>query len=120
MPTRILIVEDNAPTRRALRLLLHARGYQVHEAETVQGGIAGIENADIIILDLMLPDGNGVVILRLIRALKLPIRVIVTSGMHRDDYPNVEGAEILPKPYDVERLMDLLASSTRESQGALL
>eukprot|EP01034_Spumella_vulgaris_P010955 gene10955-13910_t len=61
-----LIVEDEPSIRRFVRLALEAEGWQVHECETARQGLidAGTRHPDLIVLDLGLPDLDGVEYLR--------------------------------------------------------
>ena len=67
--TRILVVEDDAELRRIVRLILQAEGHEVHEADGVQRGLieAGTRRPDLVLLDLGLPDGDGVDLIRELR-----------------------------------------------------
>ena len=58
----ILIVEDEAEIRRFVRLTLQSDGHTVHEADSLQRGLieAGTRRPDLVVLDLGLPDGDGV------------------------------------------------------------
>ena len=60
--TRVLIVEDEADIRRFVRMALASDGYEVFEADGVRRGLieAGTRRPDLVILDLGLPDGDGV------------------------------------------------------------
>ena len=62
LPTHILIVEDEADIHRFVRLTLESEGHTVHEAATLQRGLieAGTRRPDLVVLDLGLPDGDGV------------------------------------------------------------
>ncbi|HYC14593.1 MAG TPA: response regulator, partial [Stellaceae bacterium] len=66
---RILVVDDEAAIRRFLRTGLGEQGYEVMEAETAQAGIesAAREKPDLLILDLGLPDLDGLEVLQQIR-----------------------------------------------------
>ena len=66
MPTRILIVEDSPLVTDAFRVLFTAVGYEVDAATTVAEGIERAMSApvDMMLLDLSLPDGNGLEILK--------------------------------------------------------
>ena len=57
-----LIIEDDAQIRRFVRTSLAAEGWQVHEAATLERGLveAGTRKPDLVVLDLGLPDGDGV------------------------------------------------------------
>lgn len=67
--SQILIVEDDASIRRFVRLTLEAEGHTVHEAENYQRGLieAGTRRPDLVVLDLGLPDGDGVDLIRELR-----------------------------------------------------
>ena len=64
-----LIVDDEVQIRRLLRVVLETEDYQVHEAETGQQGLAEIASRrpDIILLDLGLPDMEGLEVLKRLR-----------------------------------------------------
>jgi two-component system KDP operon response regulator KdpE len=78
---QILIVEDDAHIRRFVRLTLEAEGYGVHEADSYQRGLieAGTRRPDLLVLDLGLPDGDGVELIRELRQWS-PMPVIVLSA----------------------------------------
>lgn len=79
--SQILIVEDDAQIRRFVRLTLEAEGHTVHEAETCQRGLieAGTRRPDLVVLDLGLPDRDGVELIRELRQWSA-IPVIVLSA----------------------------------------
>jgi len=60
-PITILVVDDEPPIRRLLRTSLTAQGYRIVEADTATVALAEIRNhePDVVILDLGLPDGDG-------------------------------------------------------------
>ena len=77
-----LIIEDEAAIRRFVRSALEDEGYRVFEADTVARGLieAGTRKPDVLVLDLGLPDGDGVSLLLDLRSWsKVP--VIVLSGL---------------------------------------
>ena len=79
--TNVLIVEDEHAIRRFLRTALEADGLRVYEAETLQRGLleAATRKPDLIILDLGLPDGDGIDFIRDLRQWSA-IPVIVLSA----------------------------------------
>src|SRR5574343_597798 len=81
LPTHILIVEDEADIRRFVRLTLESEGHTVHEAATLQRGLieAGTRRPDLVVLDLGLPDGDGVALLLDLRSWS-SVPVIVLSA----------------------------------------
>jgi CheY-like chemotaxis protein len=78
---KLLIVEDHRATRSALRDLFKIKGYEVWTASTVAEAVALLEiPPQCLILDLMLPDGEGETVLRKVRANDLTTRVVVCTG----------------------------------------
>src|SRR5215471_2935603 len=65
----ILVIDDEAEIREGLELLLKTEGYQVSMAETAQSGLArlGEQPFDLLLLDVSLPDRNGIELLKDIR-----------------------------------------------------
>jgi DNA-binding NtrC family response regulator len=82
MMPRILIVEDHPDSAEFLRLLLEPEGYDVHTAATAQKAREDMtaSGADIILMDLMLPDVEGLDLLRELRSLNPDSQIIVVSG----------------------------------------
>jgi two-component system, OmpR family, KDP operon response regulator KdpE len=79
--SQILIIEDEVHIRRFVRLALEAEGHTVHEAENYQRGLieTGTRRPDLLVLDLGLPDGDGVELIRDLRQWS-SIPVIVLSA----------------------------------------
>ena len=77
----VLVVEDDAASRRALVSLLRLNGIQALFASNLSEAIKLLDSRpECVLLDLMLPDGTGGAILELIRSRHLPIRVAFTTG----------------------------------------
>jgi two-component system, OmpR family, KDP operon response regulator KdpE len=79
----ILVVDDEAPLRRALCLVLRANGFGVAEAETGQAGLDALASRsfDLLILDLMLPDIDGLEVCQSLRRWsRLPVIVLSAHG----------------------------------------
>ena len=79
--TRVLVVDDEPLILRALRINLHARQYDVVTAGTCRGAIQAVSHAhpDLVILDLGLPDMDGVAVIRSLRKLT---QVPIVSQVH--------------------------------------
>ena len=78
---RILVVEDDAASREALRRLFVHKGWIVSVARTLTEAMAKLDSPPhCILLDLMLPDGPGEEVLRKVREAKLPSKVAVCTG----------------------------------------
>ncbi|MEO6809838.1 MAG: response regulator [Isosphaeraceae bacterium] len=108
-PHRLLLVEDHPATRNVLRRLLTMRGWDVLEATTIAEGLARLDPPpECLVLDLMLPDGDGETILRKVRDDCLPTRVVVNTGTHDPDrlsaVSELKPEALLQKPIDIEQL----------------
>lgn len=81
---RVLIVEDDPDARLALQNMLQLLGHEVTCAETAAAAIRELRSArvfDAVILDLVLPDENGMVVLSDVRERKLATRVAVVTAL---------------------------------------
>lgn len=110
---RLLLVEDDRPTSHALRAILSRRGWEVVLANTVSEGMTQLElKPECLILDLMLPDGDGASLLRKVRESDLPIRVVVTTGVadrrRLNEVKTLLPEAILIKPIRLATLLDRL------------
>jgi two-component system KDP operon response regulator KdpE len=106
----VLIVEDEAPLRRFLRAALVAQGYRLVEAENATEGLqrATEHNPDIVLLDLGLPDGDGLdVATRLREWTAVPIIVLSARGQERDKVQalDVGADDYLTKPFGTSELL---------------
>jgi DNA-binding response OmpR family regulator len=109
-PFRILLVEDDLASHQMLRKILVRMGCAVASARTVAVGLALLDtDPNGVILDLMLPDGEGETILRKIRSDRRPIRVAVTTGegdLDRLRRVGELGPEaLIRKPIDLDELI---------------
>lgn len=120
-PTRTaLIIDDEKQIRRLLRLALEGAGHQVHEAETGQAGLAEIvqRRPDIVLLDLGLPDMEGVKVLRRLREWS-DVPVLILSV--RDDAEEKVAAldagadDYVTKPFDTAELLARVRVAQRRS-----
>ena len=110
---RLLIVEDDRATRVALVALFRRLGLEVESVETLAEARARlVARPDFVVLDLMLPDGNGIEVLRHIRSAGLPVRVAVTTGVFDwhllDDVRKLGPERLFQKPVDAAKLRDWL------------
>lgn len=124
MPHIIMVVEDDAATRRLYRFLLHNSGYDVIEAED---GIDALEklavhDCDVVITDMNMPRMGGIELVRTLRQNQSQVYVIlVTAFGTPDTEKNALRAgvnEYLTKPFDfdeLERRLQLYFS--RRAQG---
>jgi two-component system, OmpR family, KDP operon response regulator KdpE len=106
----ILIIEDEVQMRRFLRASLSSNGYQVTEAETAEEGLtqAAARNPELILLDLGLPDRDGLVVTQRLREwAKTPIIVISARGREEDKIQALDAGadDYLTKPFGVGELL---------------
>jgi CheY-like chemotaxis protein len=77
----LLIVEDHEFSRRALESLMKRLGWEVRAVDSIADGLEMLDlEPDCLVLDLMLPDGNGEDVLRAVRERRLKTRVVVATG----------------------------------------
>ena len=112
---RLLLVEDDWSTHAALRRSFAGRGWEVASSSTVAGAMLLLAaRPRAVILDLMLADGAGLDVLRRIRAGRVPVRVVVTTGA-TDPKLLAEVAALAPdalifKPVDLDALLDAVGA----------
>jgi DNA-binding response OmpR family regulator len=109
----VLLVEDDLVSASALTAILSRRGFHVLHATTVAVGLELLaEQPDTVILDLMLPDGDGAALLQHVRAAGLRVRVVVTTAVHdvaRLAAVRALGPDLLmQKPIDLADLLTVL------------
>ena len=112
---RTLLVEDDADTCEAITRILRRRGYVIDCANSVNEAIAKLKNEpECMVLDLMLPDGNGIEVLRHVRTFGLPVRVAVATGAGDTDLMSdailLKPDAFFTKPIDATELVSWLAS----------
>ena len=119
----VVIVEDEPQIRRFVRGALEAQQWQVHEAGTMKEGLveAGTRRPDLVILDLGLPDGDGVDFLRDLRAWsQVPVIVLSARSDEADKIAALDAGadDYLTKPFGVGELMARVRVSMRRGQRA--
>jgi len=107
----VLIIDDEAEIRESLQTLLELEGYEVEAAATGEEGLAklGEHPFDLVLLDLALPDRNGIELLPEIRVLDFQIAIIMITayGTVEDAVKAMQSgaANFLQKPWDNEKLL---------------
>ncbi|MBD3222714.1 response regulator [bacterium] len=118
----ILLVDDQEAIRRFLETTLERRGYQVRSAATGREGLALATDArpDLVLLDVRLPDGDGLDVLEELRTLHPDLRVIILTSYGRGEMAaraRERGAvDFVTKPVDLERLLDLVQRHSTASR----
>lgn len=113
----ILVADDSTQIRALLVEALQQAGYRVHAAASGAEALAAIEQdpVDLLLLDLMMPQMSGWTVLQRLSQRPPPVpRVIVLSAAV--NLRGVQGLPLviaaLPKPFDLEHLLDLVAQAT--------
>jgi len=119
----VLVVEDELQMRRFLRASMSAHGYRVAESVTGADAMAAASagNPDVILLDLGLPDGDGIDVLRRIREWsQVPVIVISARGRDDDKVAALDGGadDYLTKPFSVDELLARVRVAFRHAMSA--
>jgi len=121
--SRVLVVDDEPQLLRAMRITLQARGYDVRTAATGRKALseAAALHPDIVVLDLGLPDLDGVDVITAIRGWSaVPIIVLSgrTSGGDKVAALDAGADDYVTKPFGVEELLARMRAVTRRSSTA--
>jgi two-component system KDP operon response regulator KdpE len=117
-----LIIEDEPQIRRFVRSALEAEGWQVHEAATQQRGLieAGTRKPDLLVLDLGLPDGDGMDLIRDVRTWSsVPIIVLSARADESDKVAALDAGadDYLTKPFGVGELLARVRANLRRPRA---
>jgi two-component system, OmpR family, KDP operon response regulator KdpE len=115
----ILLIEDDAQIRRFLRASLVTQGYELLEAETGREGLALAASRvpDLVLLDLGLPDVEGLEVIKQLRAWSgVPIIILSARGQERDKVANLDAGadDYLTKPFGVGELLARMRVALRK------
>ena len=116
----IVIIEDDPQIRRFLRTGLEAHGFEIHEAETGKAGLtmAGTRKPDLIILDLGLPDMDGLEVIRKLREWSArPVIILSARNMENDKVAALDGGadDYLTKPFGLDELLARIRVALRHA-----
>jgi len=117
---RILVIDDERAIRRLLRAALSAHGYEVHEAVNGADGlqVAALQHPDVIILDLGLPDLDGVQVTRRLREwTQTPIIILSVRGSEQDKIAALDAGadDYLTKPFGTGELTARIRAALRRA-----
>ena len=121
--TRVLVVDDEAPIRRALAANLKARGYEVDAAETGEQALdlAARHHPDVVLLDLGLPGIDGLEVIDGLRGwTHVPIVVLSARGAERDKVAALDAGadDYVAKPFGMDELLARLRAAVRRATPA--
>jgi two-component system, OmpR family, KDP operon response regulator KdpE len=114
----VILIEDERQIRRFVRTALETEGWIVNEAETMRQGLtdAGTRKPDLIILDLGLPDGDGVEFLHDLRGWsKVPVIVLSARVNEQDKIEALDAGadDYLTKPFGIGELLARVRAASR-------
>jgi two-component system, OmpR family, KDP operon response regulator KdpE len=117
-PLRILVVDDEPPIRKLLRMGLSTQGYETLEAPNGKAALELMaQNPDLIILDLGLPDMQGLELLRVMRARNDSVPILVLSS-RGDEAGKVQALDLgaddyVTKPFGMDELLARMRAALR-------
>ena len=117
-PLRVLVVDDEPPIRKLLRMGLSTQGYRVIEAEDGQAALDRLrEKPDLVILDLGLPDMQGLELLRTMRTRDEDVPIVVLSS-RADEVAKVQALDLgaddyVTKPFGMDELLARIRAALR-------
>ncbi len=119
----VLVVDDETPMLRFLRAALGAQGYRTIEATTAREALVAVttHNPELLLLDLGLPDGDGIALTRQIREWsRVPIIVISARGREDDKVTALDAGadDYLTKPFGVKELLARMRVALRHAAAA--
>ena len=121
-PVRVLIVEDDTQIRRFVSTALETEGMEVHEASTGRQGLTDVGRLkpDLLILDLGLPDMDGVDLVRQLREKNaVPVIVLSARSLEASKIATLDAGadDYLTKPFSVGELLARVRAATRRARG---
>ena len=122
-PLKVLVVDDEPPIRKLLRMGLETQGYQTMDASNAKTALELMsDKPDLVILDLGLPDMQGLELLRQIRAAREDLPVVVLSS-RGDEVAKVaaldQGADdYVTKPFGMDELLARIRAALRHQLHA--
>jgi two-component system KDP operon response regulator KdpE len=119
----VILVEDERQIRRFVRTALEAEGWSVHETETLRQGLidSGTRKPELIILDLGMPDGDGMEFLRDLRGWSsVPVIVLSARIGEQDKIDALDAGadDYLTKPFGVGELLARVRAASRRRREA--
>jgi two-component system KDP operon response regulator KdpE len=120
---RIMIIDDEPQMRRLLHVALTAHGYEIREAETGREGIdqTSVFHPDLIILDLSLPDLDGIEVIKQLREwTQTPVIILSVREQEGDKIAALDAGadDYVTKPFNMGELLARVRTALRHAAGA--
>lgn len=121
-PARILVIDDEPQIRRFLEISLRAQGYAVSLADTAEAGLAALatQGAELLVLDMGLPDRDGLSVLRDLREWsQLPVLVLTVRSHESEKVAALDAGanDYVTKPFGIQELMARIRALLRTQGG---
>ena len=122
-PLKVLVVDDEPPIRKLLRMGLSTQGYEILEAPNGKMSLELLEQKpDVVILDLGLPDMQGLELLRMMRARNEAVPIVVLSS-RGDEVGKVQALDLgaddyITKPFGMDELLARMRAALRHQLQA--
>jgi two-component system KDP operon response regulator KdpE len=122
-PLKVLVVDDEPPIRKLLRMGLNTQGYEILEAPNGKMSLELLEQKpDLVILDLGLPDMQGLELLRMMRARNEAVPIVVLSS-RGDEVGKVQALDLgaddyITKPFGMDELLARMRAALRHQLQA--
>jgi len=122
-PPRVLVIDDEPQIRRFLEISLRAQGYRVLQAASAAEGLAELaaHGADLVVLDIGLPDRDGHDVLRDLRQWSaVPVIMLTVRAGEAEKVAALDAGanDYVTKPFGVQELMARIRVLLRQSGGA--
>jgi two-component system, OmpR family, KDP operon response regulator KdpE len=126
IPAKLLVIEDDAAIRRLLRVTLERAGHAVAEASTAREALSllPIEKPQVVLLDLGLPDRDGLELVQMIKSQAQATLIVVSARESTEEKVaalDLGADDYLTKPFDTEELLARVRAGLRhrlDAQGA--
>ena len=120
---RVLLIEDEPTTAKAIELMLNAEGFNIYTTDLGEEGLdlGKLYDYDIILLDLNLPDMHGYDVLKKLRVARVATPVLILSGVNEMDSKvrsfGFGADDYVTKPFHREELVARIHAVVRRSKG---
>jgi two-component system response regulator AtoC len=118
--TRLLLIDDEDTIRTLLANELAAHGYEVEEAASGQAGLEKIAGArfDLVVLDIRMPEMDGLEVLKNIRAQNVALKVVMLTGVDElkiaRDSLQLGANDFMTKPFELKNLIACISRVLKE------